>query len=155
MFAGCGSSDPPIERSAELRGFSPADLEEIIERGRDTSFDSRQEELEDIQIGAQGWAACRDVYEVYDHLVRAGELLDAPEPAEPARKIDGTAAVTEDWIELLYAPLREGDLAGFREFMSDDFAGCGDVPVNATGDRSLEIAGAVAAWPDRRVPWSS
>jgi hypothetical protein len=141
---GCAYDSTSLADRPELQGFSRADVAALLS-DESTDFGSEDAELEANQQAAQGWAACRDVYEVYDHLLRTGDLQDAPEPAEPERKIPGTAEMTEEWIELLYTPLREGDLEVFRTQMSDDFGGCGDVPVNASGDRSLEIADALAA----------
>jgi len=143
--ASCGSDDPQDvdAEHEEFAGLNRADVREILARD-DTSYDSTEERTERIQGVALGWAACRAVYEIYDEWVRTGSLRPEPEPVQPDVDVaDSIIKMNRFWIKTLYDPLAAGDRALAREQLVSD-QGCGFVPANAEGDRSISIAEALA-----------
>lgn len=137
----CGGDDVALEERPEIQGYAPADVADLIARD-DTAYSSTDEQLRSLQQFAKGWAACRDVYNIYDDLVRTGELAPKPEPRSAEAEISGTSEEIQQWIDSLYAPLLEGDPATARSTLADEQT-CGFIPVEEVGDRSVTIADAL------------
>lgn len=137
----CGGDDVALEDRAELQGYSRSDVADLIARD-DTVYSSTDEQLRNLQQFAKGWAACRDVYNIYVDLVRTGQLASKPEPRQAEAEIAGTSEEIQQWIDSLYAPLSEGDPATARSALADDQT-CGFIPVDEAGDRSVTIADAL------------
>jgi len=143
--ASCVSDDPQDvdAEQEEFAGLNRADVREILARD-DSAWDSSQERTERIRGVARGWATCRAVYEIYDEWVRTGSLGPEPEPAQSDVEVaDSIIEIDRAWIKTLYGPLAAGDRALAHEQLVSD-QGCGFVPANAEGDRSMSIAEALA-----------
>lgn len=140
VVSACGSS-PPLEERDELQGFADADVQEIIETN-DIAYDSEAEKVEAFQLGAMGWASCRDLLAVYRDWLETGELGPAPEPRLAEEPIEANEKLVDEATGGLYALLAEGDEEGFVAAFTDQL-NCGQIPANETGDRTVTIADAV------------
>jgi hypothetical protein len=136
----CGG-DADLAGSDELGGLPTADVALAL-ADESTEYDSTEVALESYQRYVKVWNACRAVYEVYEQLVMTGELADRPEPIHADRDVGSTHEATVGVIADLYDPMADGNPAGTRSQLASDQQ-CGSIPVNESGDRSVDIAEAV------------
>lgn len=145
LLPGCGGDGTALRDQPALEGFPERDIVDVIERDEQMDVDhgSVQDTAETYQYALLFKGSCRDLYELYDRLIRTGDLGPRPSVREVPHPVAAAVDITEKIIDELYDLLAAGDVEAARKRLADEREGCGRVPVSATGERTTTIGDAV------------